>query len=211
MRQRCRVKVCGVTSVSDAQIISAAGADAIGLMFYSKSSRHVTLEQAALIAKSLPPFVASVGLFLDAEADFVRSVLAQVPLNLLQFHGSETADFCEQFNKPYLKALGMLGRTDTDAVASYMAQYPQAQAFLVDSHAPGAAGGTGRTFDWQTLPKHTTRPLILAGGLKPENVQEAILTTGVYAVDVSTGVEASPGIKDPMKVQAFMQNVYKTL
>jgi len=208
--KRCRVKVCGVTSVADAQMISAAGADAIGLMFYSKSSRYVSIEQAAAIAKALPPFVASVGLFLDAEAAFVRDVLAQVPLTVLQFHGSESAAFCEQFHKPYIKAVGMLG-VQAQALDDYMASHPKAQAFLVDSHAPGAAGGTGKTFDWQTLPKHTARPLILAGGLNPDNVAQAIQTTDIYAVDVSSGVESQAGIKDPAKVETFMRNVYRTL
>lgn len=206
MIARCRVKVCGVTSVADALMVSAAGADALGLVFYAKSKRHVSLEQAAEICKAVPPFVATVGLFLDAEASFVREVLGAMPLSLLQFHGSESPNYCAQFKHPYLKAVGMKGIAASGGFKAYADQYPEAQGFLVDSHAPGAAGGTGETFDWTQVPQDYAKPILLAGGLTPENVAEAIQVSRVYAVDVSSGVEAHPGIKDAAKVRAFIQN-----
>lgn len=206
MIARCRVKVCGVTSVADALMVSAAGADALGLVFYAKSKRHVSLEQAAEICKAVPPFVATVGLFLDAEASFVREVLAAMPLSLLQFHGSESPNYCGQFKHPYLKAVGMKGIAASGGFKAYADQYPEAHGFLVDSHVPGAAGGTGETFDWTQVPQDYAKPILLAGGLTPENVAEAIQVSRVYAVDVSSGVEAHPGIKDTAKVRAFIQN-----
>lgn len=206
MSLRCRVKVCGITSVADALMVSAAGADALGLVFYAKSKRNVSLEQAAAICKAVPPFVASVGLFLDAEAAFVEQVLAAVPLTVLQFHGSESPAYCAKFEKPYLKAVGMKGLAESGGFAAYAQQYPEAQGFLVDSHSPGAAGGTGEVFDWTQVPHDYLKPIILAGGLTPENVAEAVRISQVYAVDVSSGVESAPGIKDPAKVRAFIQN-----
>ena len=203
---RCRVKVCGLTSVADALMVSAAGADALGLVFYPNSKRYVSIEQAAAICTATPPFVATVGLFLDAEASFVEQVLAAVPLTLLQFHGSETPAYCAQFQRPYLKAVGMKGLAASGGFASYADQYPQAQGFLVDSHEPGAAGGTGETFDWTQVPQTYPKPIILAGGLNPHNVAAAIRMSQVYAVDVSSGVEISPGIKEMAKVQAFIKN-----
>lgn len=200
---RCRVKICGITSAADALMVSAAGVDAIGLVFYAKSKRNVSPEQAAAICQSLPPFVSSVGLFLDAEAEFVQDVLAQVPLDVLQFHGSEPPEYCRQFARPYIKALGMQG-VAREGFAAYAERYPDALGVLVDSHAPGAAGGTGETFDWTQLPQDYPKPIILAGGLTAVNVAQAIQTSGVYAVDLSSGVESAPGVKDPVKVQAFM-------
>ena len=204
---RCRVKVCGITAVADALMVSAASVDAVGLVFYPKSKRNLSIAQAADICRALPPFVTTVGLFLDAEADFVREVLAAVPLDVLQFHGSETPDYCRQFPRPYLKAVGMKGLAASGGFAAYAERYPDAQGFLVDSHAPGAAGGTGETFDWTQVPQDYPKPIILAGGLTPENVAEAIRTSRVYAVDVSSGVESAPGVKDVAKVAAFMRNV----
>ena len=203
--KRCRVKVCGVTSVADVQMLCAAGVDAVGLVFYAKSKRNVSIEQASAICRAVSPFVTTVGLFLDADADFVREVLAAVPLDVLQFHGSESPDYCRQFPRPYLKAVGMKGLAE--GFATYADRYADAQGFLVDSHAPGAAGGTGEIFDWTQVPQHYAKPIILAGGLNPENVAEAMRTTQVYAVDVSSGVESAAGIKDAAKVAAFMQAV----
>lgn len=200
---RCRVKVCGITSVADAQMISCAGADALGLVFYPKSPRNVSLEQARAISHSLPPFVTRVGLFLNAERDFITQVLDQVVLDVIQFHGNESAEFCRSFGRPYIKALGMLGQNFYDLAR----EYPDAQGLLVDSHAPGVAGGTGQTFDWTQLPQNYPQALILAGGLKADNVYQAIKTTQVYAVDVSSGVESTAGIKDPAKVTAFLNEV----
>lgn len=203
---RCRVKVCGITSVADARMVSAAGVDAVGLVFYAKSSRNVSVQQAAEICAALPPFVSSVGLFLDASAVFVNEVLEAVPLDLLQFHGSESAEYCNHFRRPYLKGLGMSGVSGSDFKA-LADQYPQAQGVLVDSHAPGAAGGTGRVFDWTQVPQDYAKAIVLAGGLTADNVAQAIRTTRAYAVDVSSGVEAAPGIKDSAQVAAFMDEV----
>ncbi len=204
---RCRVKICGITSIADAQMVSAAGVDAVGLVFYPKSKRNLDIPQAVEICRALPPFVTSVGLFLDADASFVREVLAAVPLDVLQFHGSETPGYCRQFPRPYLKAVGMKGLAEYGGFHAYAARYPDAQGFLVDSHAPGAAGGTGETFDWTQVPQDYAKPVILAGGLTPENVAEAIRTSRAYAVDVSSGVESAPGVKDAAKVAAFMAGV----
>lgn len=205
--RRCRVKVCGITSLEDTQAVCDAGADAIGFVFYAKSPRHVDIGQAAAICRALPPFVSSVGLFLNADAAYVREVLATVPLDLLQFHGSESPDYCRQFERPYMKALGMKGITESGGFAAYADRYPDAQGVLVDSHAPGAAGGTGEVFDWTQVPQDYAKSIVLAGGLKPENVAEAIRTSQVYAVDVSSGVEASPGKKSREKINRFMQEV----
>ncbi len=206
MVKRCRVKVCGVTSVADAQMVCAAGVDAIGLVFYEKSSRNVTIEQAAEIYTALPPFVSAVGLFLDASETFVNTVLDAVSLDVLQFHGSETPEYCNHFRRPYIKGLGMDGVTGGN-FRELASQHLAAQGILVDSHAPGAAGGTGKTFDWTQVPQDYTKAIILAGGLSPDNVAEAICTTQIYAVDVSSGVESAPGIKDSAKIAAFMNEV----
>lgn len=204
---RCRVKICGITSVADALMVAAAGVDAIGLVFYPKSKRHVGIAQAAEICHAVPPFVTTVGLFLDAGENFVREVLASVPLDVLQFHGSETPEYCRQFPRPHMKAVGMKGLAGSGGFAAYADRYPDAQGFLVDSHAPGAAGGTGETFNWTQAPQAYHKPIILAGGLQPGNVAEAIRTSRVYAVDVSSGVESARGIKSAGKVRAFMDAI----
>ena len=203
---RCRVKVCGIRSVEDALMVVEFGADALGLVFYPKSSRYIDVSQAAEICRTLPPFVTTVGLFLDASAEEVSAVLERVPLDLLQFHGSESPDFCRQFARPYIKAIGMKGLDSAADFAAYADAYDEALGLLVDSHEPGAAGGTGQTFDWENLPDYP-KPLILAGGLNQDNVDRAIRQTGVYAVDISSGVESSPGCKDRAKMAAFMAKV----
>ncbi|HPE61966.1 MAG TPA: phosphoribosylanthranilate isomerase [Thiolinea sp.] len=206
--RRCRVKVCGITSVEDAAFAGAAGVDAIGLVFYAASSRYVTPDRAAAIAHSLPPFVTCTGLFMDVDRDFVSRVLAAVPLDLLQFHGSESPSFCSSFGLPYIKVAGVLGVDSVQAdLATCARDYADARGFLIDSHAPGQAGGTGKTFDWTRVPQDFPRPLVLAGGLRPENVAQAIRMTRIYAVDVSSGVEARPGIKDRNRIEAFMREV----
>lgn len=203
MNSPVRVKICGITSVADAAAAVSAGADAIGLVFYSKSPRAVAIAQAAAIARSVGPFVTVVGLFVDAEAAFVHSVLEQVPLHVLQFHGDESADYCQQFGRPYLKALRM--KEDLD-VSAAMAKFPSATGILLDAYRPGVPGGTGETFDWQRVPAHSSVPVVLAGGLNPDNVAEAVATTQVYGVDVSGGVEASPGKKDTDRMMAFVRH-----
>ncbi|HFC93473.1 MAG TPA: phosphoribosylanthranilate isomerase [Leucothrix mucor] len=199
-----KVKICGITSVNDALAVSDSGADAIGLVFYPKSSRYVSIQQATEICAALPPFISVVGLFLDASQQEVEAVLEQVPLDLLQFHGSESPPYCASFSRPYIKAVGMIGLDD---FARYADQYPDAKAFLVDGHAPGAAGGTGNTFDWNDIPTYYPKPIILAGGLNPDNIAVAIKSTSVYAVDLSSGVESAPGIKSKQKMTALMQQV----
>jgi phosphoribosylanthranilate isomerase len=198
-----RVKICGITSADDALLALNAGADAIGLVFYAPSPRYVSIESAKKIALVVGPFVTLVGLFVDAEEAFVRQVLTQVPLQLLQFHGNETANFCESFERPYMKAIRMRPELDIENVLN---NYATASAFLLDAYSPGVPGGTGETFDWQRIPQKTFRPIVLAGGLTPDNVSLAVSSTGVYGVDVSSGVEATPGKKDAKKIQLFIHN-----
>ncbi len=204
---RTRVKICGITRCEDAQAATDAGADAIGLVFYEKSPRFVSNTQAAEISQSISVFVSRVALFKDAGKAIIQSVLRDVEIDLIQFHGSETADFCEQFELPYIKALGMEGTAhDADYLLASVKAYPSAKALLLDGHAPGEAGGTGNTFNWSAV-NAIDKDIILAGGLNANNVKHAIDTVHPYAVDVSSGVEASPGIKDKEKVAAFMRQV----
>ena len=201
---RTRVKICGLARLDDALAAARLGADAIGLVFAAKSPRALAPEAAAAIAAAMPPFVARVGLFLDAEPAFVRAVCATVPLELLQFHGSESAAYCRAFDRPYIKAIAM--GDDGDAALRALA-YPDAAALLFDAHATGGQGGSGRTFDWSRVPRDLARPVVLAGGLVPENVAGAIAAVRPWAVDVSSGVEASPGIKDHGKMERFIDEV----
>lgn len=157
-----RIKICGITSVADAGYAIDAGADAIGLVFYEHSPRAVGIELAREIAYAAGPFVTSVGLFVNADAAFIQQVLSRVPLQLLQFHGNETAEFCQQFQRPYIKAIRMRPELDLHLA---IASHPNALALLLDAYRPGVPGGTGETFDWQRIPKDSSRPLILAGGL----------------------------------------------
>lgn len=203
---RTRVKVCGITRVDDAIAAVDAGVDALGLVFYPPSSRFLEVARAAEIAAQVSAFVSVVGLFLDASRETVGSVLRDVPIDLLQFHGCETAAFCSSFERPYIKAIGMQSGT---ALNSCVQDYADAKGFLLDSHAAGEAGGTGKRFDWSTVPYDFPRPLILAGGLKPDNVGEAIRTTRPYAIDLSSGVESQPGIKDRNKITRLMNEVRK--
>lgn len=203
MSVSARVKICGITSVEDAAAAVQAGTDAIGLVFYSKSPRAVSVTQAAEIAQSVGPFVTVVGLFVNAEPGFVSSVLQQVPLHVLQFHGDETEEYCQQFQRPYFKALRM--KEDLD-VSAAMAKFPSAVGILLDAYRPGVPGGTGETFDWQRVPQNSSVPVVLAGGLNPNNVAQAVESTKIYGVDVSGGVEASPGKKDTDKMMAFVRH-----
>lgn len=203
MSYRTRVKICGITRVADALDAIALGADALGFVFYAPSPRAVSAQTVQNIVAQLPPFVSTVGLFVDATPQEVQNVLAQVPLSLLQFHGDETNEYCQQFGVPWIKALRM--EPDSDILAK-IAEYPQAQGILLDAWHPHLKGGTGQTFDWRHWP-HSDKALILAGGLTPENVTEAIHFTKPYAVDVSGGVEASKGIKEFTLLQAFMAGV----
>lgn len=201
---RTRAKICGITRIDDGLTAVAAGADAIGLVFYGKSPRAVSAEQARKIAAALPPFVTTVGLFVDAPAAEVEAVLAEVPLDLLQFHGNESPDYCRGFSRPYIKAVRMAEGVDLNRVA---AEYAEARGILLDSYRKGVPGGTGHTFDWARIPVGLDMPVILAGGLKPENVTDAVRRVQPYAVDVSSGVELEKGIKDSDKIFAFMRGV----
>lgn len=203
MSYRTRVKICGITRLTDALDAIRLGADALGFVFYQPSPRAVSIEQARSIIQQLPPFVTTVGLFVDASCEEVQQVLAQVPLNLLQFHGDEPESYCQQFAVPWIKALRM--QPDVDIVAK-IAEYPHANGILLDAWHPQLKGGTGESFDWRHWPQ-SNKPLILAGGLTPENVTEAIHLTQAYAVDVSGGVEVSKGIKEFTLLQAFMAGV----
>lgn len=201
---RTRVKICGITRVQDAQAAVMAGADAIGFVFAEASPRCITAEQARALAAALPPFITIVGLFVDMPATRIRDILGQVPLNLLQFHGNETPEDCRQFGRPYIRAIRMAPGVDIVAEAR---RYAQAAGLLLDAFDPQLAGGTGATFDWTRVPQDLNKPVILAGGLTPENVARAIQAVRPYAVDVSSGVEQSKGIKDAAKIAAFIRNV----
>jgi phosphoribosylanthranilate isomerase len=204
---RIRVKICGITRCEDAQIAVAAGVDAIGLVFYEKSPRFVENGLAAEISQSVPAFVSRVALFKDATQQAIESVLENVEIDLIQFHGSESAAFCESFALPYIKALGMKGSEhDASFLINGEKTYASAKALLLDGHAPGEAGGTGESFDWASIAS-VEKPIILAGGLSAQNVKRAIAIVRPYAVDVSSGVERSPGIKDKEKIAAFMQQL----
>ena len=199
-----RSKICGITTVADALLAAEAGADAIGLVFYAASPRAVSVDQARAIVEALPPFVSTVGLFVNAGRAEVDAVLDEVALDVLQFHGDETPQECEGFRRPYFKALRVRAEDDLLAAASC---YRSAQAILLDAYVPGIPGGTGERFDWSLVPAGLPKPLILAGGLGPHNVGKAIAQVRPYAVDVSGGVEARKGIKDAGKVREFIRQV----
>lgn len=183
-----------------------SGADALGFVFYASSPRHITAAQAADIIRGLPPFVTTVGLFVNASEEAVRAVLDVVPLSLLQFHGDEDNVFCSRFGRPWIKALAMQPGQD---IMATIAAYPDASGILLDAWHPDLRGGTGHSFDWATFPAQAGKPLILAGGLTPDNVGQAILQTRPYAVDVSGGVEQAKGIKDARLIAAFLAEVRK--
>lgn len=185
---------------------AALGADAVGLVFYPRSPRVVTVGQAREIAAALPPFVARVGLFVDAAVAEVEAVLEQLPLDLLQFHGEEPEAYCIQFGRPYLKAVRMHPQRD---VVAYMDAYPRAAGFLLDAYHPAVPGGSGERFDWSRVPVQRPAPIVLAGGLHPGNVADAVRQVRPFAVDVSSGVEAAKGIKDPAKMMEFIRGVQR--
>ena len=201
---RTRVKICGITRVEDAIAAARAGADAIGLVFYANSPRNVGIEQARQICAALPAFVTTVALFKDAEAGFIEQVLTALDIDLMQFHGSESPADCRRFGRPYVKALGMLGASEIEAQA---ACYDDARAVLLDAHPPGGDGGSGETFDWHSIPAAMRHDIILAGGLNPDNVFDAVQTVRPWAVDVSSGVESEAGIKSAGRIQQFINEV----
>jgi phosphoribosylanthranilate isomerase len=201
---RVRVKICGITRADDAKAAVNHGADAIGMVFHAPSPRFVDTDRAAQIARSVPPFVTRVGLFVNAEADEVNAVLARVALDLLQFHGDEPPEYCGGFNRPYIKVIAMHDGADLEQEFS---RFRAAQGFLLDTHVAGMAGGSGQVFDWSRVPPARTKPVILAGGLNPGNVAAAIRAVRPYAVDVSSGVERAKGIKDAARIAAFISEV----
>lgn len=202
-----RVKICGMTRLQDVQAACAAGADALGFVFYEKSPRYVTIETAAALVRALPPFVQSVGLFVDAEPALIASVLQAVPLDMLQFHGDETPADCARHGRPYLKAVRV--NQDTDLL-KYAADFERACGLLLDAFVPGVPGGTGERFDWRLIPANIQKPIVLSGGLTPANVADAVAQVRPWAVDVSSGVEASKGIKDPHKMAQFIAKAKAT-
>ncbi|WP_180038776.1 phosphoribosylanthranilate isomerase [Acinetobacter sp. YH16052] len=208
---RTRAKICGITRVEDVHAVANAGCDAIGFVFYPPSPRHVTLEQAEILIQSVPAYVQAVGLFVNSRADEIQAILNKVPLDILQFHGDETPEQCQaiaqQVGRRWYKAIQV--KPDLDVVAEIQGyQDAGASAVLLDAWHPDLKGGTGHSFDWDTFPKLNI-PLILAGGLNPDNIEQAILTTQAYAVDVSGGVESAKGIKDQQLIERFMQGVHR--
>lgn len=203
-RERTRIKICGIREGLHAMVAADAGADAIGLVFYRDSPRYVTPGAAANVVALLPPFVTSVGLFVDAGEAKVRDTLATVRLDMLQFHGDESPEFCASFGVPYVRAVRMGPGVDLLECAG---RFSTARALLLDAHVPGTPGGTGQTFDWASIPRDLPIPLILSGGLDAGNVGRAVREVHPWAVDVSSGVESTRGTKDPRKIVEFIRSV----
>jgi phosphoribosylanthranilate isomerase len=203
-RVRTRVKICGLREALHAMVAADAGADAIGLVFYRESPRFVTPGTAASVVAVLPPFVTTVGLFVDADEGKVRDTLKGVRLDLLQFHGDETPEFCASFGIPYVRAVRMEKGTN---LLEWAGRFSSASALLLDAYVDGTPGGTGESFDWAAIPRDLPIPLILSGGLTAENVGRAVREVQPWAVDVSSGVEASRGTKDPRKIVEFIRSV----
>lgn len=199
-----RVKVCGITRIKDALSAIKLGAHAIGFVYWPKSSRYIVPEAAQKITAALPPFVTTVGVYVDPSKEWVEETAQTAGLSLLQFHGDESPEFCDQFSLPYIKAIRV--REGVDLI-QYATQYRYARGLLLDTYTVGMPGGTGHVFDWKLIPQRLPLPLILSGGLNPDNVALAIKQTQPWAVDVSSGVEVAQGIKDEKKINAFMQGV----
>ncbi|WP_456404238.1 phosphoribosylanthranilate isomerase [Thiolapillus sp.] len=201
---RTRVKICGITRLEDAQAATEAGADALGFVFYPPSPRNTDIEQARRIVAQLPPFVTTVALFVDAEREQIAEVVRKVQIDLIQFHGDESPEFCASHERPWIKAIRMKERVDLRRLGE---DYRGASGLLLDAYKPGVPGGTGERFDWDRIPPEMAGRIILAGGLNPENVASAVRSVRPWAVDVSGGVEASKGIKDHQKIEQFMRGV----
>ena len=196
-----RIKFCGMTRAEDVQCALELGVHALGFVFVEESPRSLAPEQAAPLIRLLPPFVMSVGLFMDAGAGEIEQVLHRTGLNLLQFHGREDEAFCRQFGVPYLKAVPM---GSTDSITDFCSGFASASGFVLDSHSSGEMGGTGKTFAWHRIPDPLRRQAVLAGGLTPENVAQAVREVQPCAVDVSSGIESAPGEKDAGKMKRFV-------
>ncbi len=202
---KIQTKICGITRPQDAQCAAQLGADAIGLVFFAGSKRCVTIAQAQAIVRVLPPFVSVVALFVNETAVRIHEILARVPIDVLQFHGDEAPAFCQQFHRPYLKAVRV--QTPSD-ITTALRDFAAARAVLFDAFVNGAYGGTGHTFDWAMLPQNLNAHWILSGGLNADNVADALRVTRAQAVDVSSGVESAAGVKSPEKMAAFMAAVH---
>jgi len=201
---RTRIKICGFTQVDDAVAAAHLGVDAIGLVFYPPSPRNVDIEQAIEIVKALPAFVSVVALFVDEQESKIRQVLSEVAIDCIQFHGDESPEACRLYKKPFMKAIRMKAELDVKQLAS---QYHDAAAILLDAYHPGIKGGSGRQFDWNLIPDDCSLPVILAGGLQVDNAKQAVQAVKPYALDVSSGVESSKGVKDVAKMAAFIQEI----
>ena len=201
---RTRIKFCGITRVEDAMRAAVMGADAIGMVFTARSPRCVAIERARAIRAAVPPFVDVTALFMDDDRDWVEEVVARVQPHYLQFHGEESREECTSYARPYLKAIAM---GEGAGALERLAGYPDAAGLLLDGHGLGEAGGSGRAFDWSLVPAAAKQPLILAGGLDAQNVGRAIAVARPWAVDVSSGIESMPGIKDPAAMRAFIDAV----
>ncbi|WP_373746311.1 phosphoribosylanthranilate isomerase [Neisseria dentiae] len=199
-----RIKICGFTRPEDAAAAAELGADAVGLVFYEKSKRAVSIETAQRIVRALPPFVGVVALFVNEEAARIEEILAQVPIDIIQFHGDEPPEFCRRFARPYIKAVRVQNTAD---IILALETYPDARAVLFDAHIEGEYGGTGHSFDWRMLPQNLNGHWILSGGLTPDNVAEAVRITGAQTVDVSSGVESAAGIKSVAKMAEFIRRL----
>jgi phosphoribosylanthranilate isomerase len=203
---RTRIKICGLKDPAHAKVAAQAGADAIGLVFYPPSPRYVKAEEAVKVAAALPPFVQAVGLFVNEKEAAIREILRRVPLDLLQFQGDEPPEFCAAFGKPFVRAVRMEEGVD---LVEYAHRFSSARALLLDAHVAGEKGGTGATFDWARVPRDAPLPLILSGGLTAQNVGRAVREVRPWAVDVSSGVEASRGVKDPALIVEFIRSVQR--
>jgi len=201
-----RIKFCGLTRQQDVQQAVALGVDALGFVFVKASAREIDIDTAINLDSQVPPFVIKVGLFMNAQVADVENVIKHVKLNLLQFHGDEDEAFCNQFNMPYIKAVPM---ASTSSLEDFCDRYATATGFILDSHAQGQMGGSGEKFAWSETPKNLNKPIILAGGLTVDNVAEAVRVVRPYAVDVSSGIETSKGIKDPAKMEQFIKEVHR--
>ncbi|MBN3860398.1 phosphoribosylanthranilate isomerase [Neisseriaceae bacterium PsAf] len=204
MNSSIKVKICGITRLEDALDCVDLGADALGFVFYPQSKRYIAPQKAKEIINKLPPFVTTVGLFVNANKSEIENILKTVPLQLLQFHGNETESECKQFNRPYMKAIAIKGNEDLYQIEK---DFASAVALLYDAYSEKEFGGTGKTFEWATIPSDLTKPWVLAGGLNPENITQAIMQTHAKSVDVSSGVERDYGVKDKTKIQAFISGV----
>ncbi|MBF0264506.1 MAG: phosphoribosylanthranilate isomerase [Gammaproteobacteria bacterium] len=204
---KTRVKMCGITRLVDAQAAIEAGVDALGFVFYPPSPRYIEPEKAAEIIAQIPAFINCVGLFVNEQDKTIENILIQTQLDLIQFHGDESHEFCKQFSRPFIKAIRM---KDEQNIQHSIEQYPTAKGILLDSYVKGVPGGTGEIFNWDKIPDNLTKPIILAGGLSANNIAQAIKQVNPYAVDVSGGIEAHPGVKSDDKINEFMRQVYLT-